>query len=81
MNGMSREQRAHRRRLLLRRQIADRAVDDFPPRRALRRRRAAVVEADDDVAGVGERAMEQHARAAPAIGHGLRRRLAVDVAR
>ena len=42
---MRRGERAHRRRLFLRRQIADRAVDHLPPRRAFRRRRAAVVEA------------------------------------
>ena len=76
---MLRDQRAHRRGLFLRRQIADRAVDDLSPRRAPRRRRAAVVDADDDVAGFGQRAMEQQLRAAPRIVDRLPRRLAVDV--
>ena len=48
-----------------------RPVNDLPPRRAFRRRRAAIVEAHDDVAGVGERAMEQHPSPAPAIDHRL----------
>ncbi len=69
----------HRRGLFLRRQIADGAVDDLSPRRASRRRRAAIVDADDDVAGFGQRAMEQQLRAAPRIVDRLPRRLAVDV--
>ena len=76
---MLRHQRAHRRGLFLRRQIADRPVNDLPPRRASWRRRAAIVDADDDVAGLGKGAMEQQLRTAPRVVDRLPRRLAVDV--
>ena len=80
MNAMPRREGADRRGLFLRRQVA----------RPCRRRPSAtprpcgagvprLSNAHDDVAGLGKRAMEQHAVAAPAIGHRLPRRLAVDV--
>ena len=54
------------------------AVDDLSPRRTLRCWRTAIVHAQDDIAGLGQRAVEEHAVATPAVHNRLVRRFAVN---
>src|SRR6185436_4881694 len=75
---VTRRQRANRRCLVFRRQLANRTVNRFSPRRTARRRGAAIVEADYDIAGLGQGAVEQRVATAPAISHRLAGWLAVD---
>src|SRR6185503_21002112 len=72
-------ERPERRRLLLRRQDANRPVHRLAPGAAARRGRAGVVEADHEIAEAGQVAVEERGAAAPAIFDRLRCRLAVDV--